>query len=286
VRINNYAEEKKMATGKKIYRIFVLTDFILLIFFPPLLMAESVKIISFSAPPFMGETKYSSDGVLIELTKELLQASSIESQIEMLPRARANITFGEGKVPLYIGPAKSLNANFREHITQIPLLVVLNVIFYKKNNFPNFSFQQIADLDNYLIGVILGGGNERTIKKNNLIFEPVHSYNSLFKMLDAGRNELVIAPILSAKIAIEEISPYGINNFTYYRDKPFQAVPGSVIINNNLDPSRILIHKINAGLATIYKNGTWLKTMEKYYGKGEVPERSITLIEYYINSNP
>lgn len=274
-----------MAIGKKANRLLFLAIFILLLLFSSELAAESVKVISFSAPPFMGSTRHSADGVLIELTKELLKASSIEAQIDMLPRARANITFEEGKIPLYIGPAKSLNKDFRKHITQIPLLIVLNVVFYKKNQFPNFRFKQFTDLNNYSIGVILGGGNERTVKKNDLNFESVQSYKSLFKMLNAGRNELVIAPILSAKIAIEEIFPYGIKDFVYYRENPFQTVPGALIINNHLD-SGTLLNKINAGLATIYANGTWLKTMEKYYGKGEVPEHSINLIKNYINSGP
>lgn len=255
-----------------------------IVFFQSAAVSEPVSVISFSAPPLTGECKYSEDGVGIELVKEIFKVSAIDVQIKMLPRARATATFERGGIPVYLSPVETLSRNFRHHVTEIPLLVVRNVVFYKKSRYPHFSWKQYADLKNYVIGVFLGGASERTAKANGLKIDSVPTVDQLIKKLDADRYDLFVIVDLAGKMAIEKNFPDRINDFAYDEDTLFGSPLLQILVNNEHAQSAALIPKIKNGLEVIFTNGTWLKVMEKYYGEGKVAKQSIKLVEDFIQS--
>jgi len=255
-----------------------------LVCFQCTLKAETISVIAFSIPPLMGESLYSKDGLQIELLKEIFKVSAIDLDVVMLPRARANFTFEKGEIPLFLGPIETLNEDFRRHVTAIPLFVTQTVVFYSKSRYPNFSWKQYSDLKNYVIGVLLGGSVDKLAKANGLKTDPVVTTDQLFKKLNAERNDLVIAADLSGKLSIEKIFPEKVNEFAYDEETPFSTPLAQVIVNNEHIQSTTLIPKMTHGLEVIFTNGTWLNIMEKYYGKGHVPERSIALIKDFIKS--
>jgi len=252
--------------------------------FPFHLTAETIDVIAFPAPPIMGETKYSKDGLQVDLIKAILKISSTQINVEMLPRARANAYFEEGKKQLFLGPVESLNRKFRKHCSKVPLFVVHNVLFYKKSRFPNFSITKIEELGGYLIGCIFGGSSAKTAQKRGLNIDTAKSYKSLFLKLTMDRNDFLIAPILSGKLAVEKNFPMKISEFAYYEDTPVLMVAANVIINKNLDKSGLLTNKIKNGLKSIWESGTWIKIMEKYYGKNRTPKQSSKTIGGYCSS--
>ncbi len=252
--------------------------------FPLRLMAESVGAIAFTSAPLMGESKYSKEGLQIDLLRAVMSITAMDLTVEILPRARANVKYQEGHVPIFLGPTQTLTDDFRKHVTEIPLFVVQNVVFYKKAKFPQFSFKQYSDLKKYSIGVLRSGASEKIGAAYGLKFDRAPAATNLMKKLDADRTELAIAVDLAGMLTIEELFPDRANTFDYYKETPFLLLRAQIIVNNDYPQAKSLIEKMRAGLRIIYANGTWLKIMEKYYGTGNVPERSKRLVEDYIKS--
>ncbi len=247
-------------------------------------MAESVSAIAFSSAPLMGESKYSKEGLLVDLVRAVTSAAALDVAVEMLPRSRANVKYQDGHAPIFLGPIQTLTDHFRKHVTEIPLFVVQNVVFYKKTRFPHFAFTQYSDLRKYSIGVLRGGASEKMGIAYGLTLDQAPAAKNLMKKLDAGRTELAIAVDLAGMLAIEELFPDRASTFGYYKEMPFLSLRAQIIVNNDYPQAKPLIEKMRAGLRIIYSNGTWLKIMEKYYGTGNVPDRSKKLVEDYINS--
>lgn len=249
-----------------------------------LVASNKLELITFDYPPYMGENKVSKDGVLCELVKEAFKVSGVDTEVNILPVKRAMTQISDNYSLAYIGLINNFNDATKANLQEFPLMKIKFVLFYLKEQFPyGFNYTNYSDLNNYSIGVLMGGITDMVGKQNNLKIEPVTSLDLVFKKLEASRNDFGVAVDLSGMFLIEKLFPNKKDKFTYNNVKPFVSSKGSLLLNKKHPEYQTYVGKLKDGLKTIYKNGTWLKILEKYYGKGKVPKDSIALIEETIS---
>lgn len=256
----------------------------LILFFPSVLMASSeVKVITFYAPPLIGESDIAPDGIAVELLKAVLSGSNFKPVIVTYPRPRANMAFYNHAGELYLGSSQALDQHRRRELVGIPLMAIPNLIFYKKSQFPHgFSWSEYPDLKPYRIGVLRGGSSEKTASRAQLNYEDVTSLEQLFRKLDSNRTNLVSVFDLSGWTTLHKLYPARLAEFAACDNKLFSTAELQATLFINGPRTQALVTAIRQGLLRIYLDGRWLAIMEKYYSKEHIPPASLRLIQAYL----
>lgn len=245
---------------------------------------KTLELVTFTYPPFMGESALSKDGLLVTLVKEACQSEGVNTKVTYLPTARANQQLASGESLAFIG-LNNFDNSVKDHLTVYPFLNLRFIVYYLKESFPTgFKFTALSELKPYTISVLLGGITDRIGQANQLKVEGVTSLEAVFQKLYSKRNDLAVSVDLSGPTIIKALFPGKENQFEAYQDKPFVSIPGSLILNQKHPDYQIYQEKIRNGLVKIVKNGQWLKIMEQYYGKGKVPKDSLQLVDNYIKT--
>lgn len=266
---------------KEIKKILIL---ILMLFGAPAFGEDKVlEILTFDYPPLFGESKYSKEGLMVELAQSAFDSVGIKTKVKFLPIKRAMSQISHNEAIAYLGGIYSFDSVDRKNLEEFPLLRIRFVCFYLKERFPTgFTFTKLSDLKKYSIGVLAGGLTDTVGKANGLNVEGVNSLSSIFLKLNADRNDIGVAFELSVKSQIEELFQGNENKFEIYYDVPFVSTDATLLLNKKHPEYKFYSEKYKIGVKNIVKNGKWLSIMEKYYGKGKVPYDSKKLMEDVI----
>ena len=245
--------------------------------------AEPIKVSGYDYPPLMGASKLGQDGVETEIIQAIFQAAGLEPSIKLFPRLRAMNNLLILDSPLYVGGITNFDKKDQANLFQIPTLLNINLLFYLKAKYPQFSFNSYADLKNYLIGLGIGSSPEKVAKENGLKYEAISEMDTLIKKLYVKHNDLVVMMDLAGALLINEIYPGREGEFASYTAKPFYVTQRGLVLNKNHPDAARLEPMLKKGLKTIYENGTWLRIMEKYYGSGKVPKDTIQYVANFVH---
>lgn len=240
-----------------------------------------MEFVTFPYPPFMGKSGVSEDGLLIDLVKEALLTQNIQLKISYAPTKRAMATFLENEVPAYIGLVDNFSQADRAIIDNIKLVPIRFMCFYLSKTFPNsFTFDTYQDLKSYSIGVMVGGLTEKIAIENKLNYDSAPDIDAVFKKLILNRNQVGVAVDLSINNYIAEKGKASENLFSVHK-KPFIVAQSSLLLNKKNPQYAVYSEKILSGLKAIAQNGTWLRVLELYYGKGNAPSEALQNLASY-----
>lgn len=241
--------------------------------------AETIEVLAFSYPPFMGETVLGKDGLMIEMVRAAFAEEDVDVKVTYLPTKRAMFLVSNDEALAYIGILKIFSEEDQRKLEELSIFKLRFLAFYLKKKFPNgFTFNSYEDLKSYNIGV-LPGLTEAVGKANGLKVETANNLEVVFKKIGAGRNDLGLAVDLSIEVLLRELFGNRRDEFAIYQDKPFVTAESTLLLNTKHSDYSKFAPKFKKGLKKIYENGKWQMIMEKYYGKGNVPKISVDLIK-------
>jgi polar amino acid transport system substrate-binding protein len=238
----------------------------------------TLHFISSETPPFWSQTLYL-DGMCGEILHEISKEIGIKTIIEYQPTIRMIESVGYN---LLGNPGFFLyNHDFS---TIIPIAVIrLALFYYKPHHNKGIAHSRLEDLKGYTIGIMKGSLSHADISffsEYGIQFEESYSKESLFKKLMLGRIDLCIEIELSGLKIINRLFPDEAYKFSRLEIQR-SITPVTVMIENNYPNGRQLGWDIKKGLEAIIKNGKYHKILEKYYGKGNIPDDWFKLLERY-----
>lgn len=101
---------------------------------------ETIKVISAIYPGLEGKTNLGDDGLNIEILKVLCKEAGIDLEVKQYPRNRALQLLKSGDSQIYLGSITHLDKNMRKDYIEVPISIVVSVLFYMKEKYPNFSW--------------------------------------------------------------------------------------------------------------------------------------------------
>ena len=231
------------------------------------IMVSSTVYPSFSQPDVMPGK---GNGVLYDLTTQAFKAVGAEVQIDFVPMARIVWSVTKNNYAAALGTINWFARKRKDHLVEaVDLLNVNIVLFYKKERFPDgISYEQLSDLKPYKVGSIRGSSTLPLLEKAGINAELVAELDQNFKKLDAGHIDLTVAVDLTGLNIIKQLFPNSTSRFSIVKKPVLTLVTSMVFPKEKIHP-RITFIK---GLDIILENGTFYKTIEKYYGKDYLPE--------------
>lgn len=94
---------------------------------------------------------------------------------------------------------------------------------------------------------------------------------SQVRKLHKGRADLAIIGLLTGKELIKRLYPNEVDSFQVL-SKPFLELPSSICFYKAYPQVEQYTQKFIQGFTKIKRNGTYIKIMEKYYGKESIPK--------------
>jgi polar amino acid transport system substrate-binding protein len=209
------------------------------------------------------------DGILGGIVREAFKNAGYQVHINYIPYARAVMYIKEGKYPVNLG-TWSVFANDPEKVN-ISYVSCFNVAWrFFSYDKPVPQYKELKDLKGFKIGTYLGAMDNPIFAENGLKVEEKTNMDSLVKMLQMNRLDLVSITDAAFIQKAKELFPTEIEKFKF--EKPWIVVDGSVMFSNK-HPDGLKFYKIFLEESKkLNSSGYILSSLEKYYGKGKVPE--------------
>jgi len=155
----------------------------------------------------------------------------------------------------------------------IPIAVYQAAFFSYVPDYPDkISIRRLADLKGYRIGILKGTLVDRAyFEKAGIVFEESYSQESLFKKLRLGRIDLCLEIDLVGHQIISRLFPEQVDDFASIHLPKSKAVI-AILLASDYPQARAIGKKYREGLKRIIRNGKYRQILEKYYGKGKVPD--------------
>ena len=209
------------------------------------------------------------DGILGGIVREAYKNAGYQVHFNYVPYARAVMYFKEGKYPVHVATMATF-ANDPEK-ANISFVTCFNVSWrffsYEK---PVPQYKELKDLQGLKIGTYLGSMDGPILVENGIQVEEKTNMDSLVKMLQMKRLDLVSITDAAFIQKAKELFPKEIEKFKF--EKPWIVVDGSVMFINK-HPDGLKFYKIfQEESKKLNSSGYILSSLEKFYGKGKVPE--------------
>lgn len=243
--------------------------FLYIIFNAPLPVLADEQIIEFGSsetPPFWS-AHMPDDGMGGEVLHAISQEIGVKSVIKFFPLKRALIYLTSncvGTPELFPG---------KDFYAIIPIAVCRLAFFYYKPHYEKeITYRGLDDIRGYTLGVMRGALDDVSFfEKNGINVVQLNSEESMIKMLKNGRIDLCGVIKLSGIYTINKLFPDDAENFSNFEIKG-TVTPVAVMIDKHLPGGKELGEKYVNGLKRIIENGKYVEILEKYYGRGEIPQ--------------
>lgn len=225
------------------------------------------EIITFVYPPY---TVGDGSGILEQIVDTVSKETSIRFSLLFYPRARAKIYFEEKKAgALFLGE-RSYFPSLSEELESLPLLHFRTVFVYIKKRFPEFEYTALSDLKGRYVGITLGSIYTEPFKKAGLIIDNAPLEKQIVKLVK-GRIDFWHTVDVTAINMIEEYYPERSETFSFIEETNLTA---ELVVTKNSSVKQAY-KKFCDSFNSMKKNGTYLKILEEYYGKGLVPDKAM-----------
>lgn len=226
---------------------------------------ERITIAAFEYPPIYQNAE--SKGLSGEIVIEAFKAAGIEAELRFYPVARMILNVADGKEVCGIGGSVLFEAP--EIASEVRVSEVVQYVsqgfLYDSRKYPlGFRFESLEDLKAYRIGVLYSSGIMKFLEKEKLRLEPSTSHKSAALQLHTGKVDLWAIVDLTGLMYVRELFPKDAH--FYKNTRPFNRGDVSLVCSKRRDPQQRYGEKFKKGLATIKRNGTYLRIMAKYYG--------------------
>lgn len=240
----------------------------------PAAHAEQITLTAFDYPPYMDES-LPGKGLFCELVSEAYQAVGYDVSFTFYPLKRSTQYVIDGKALAQLGTEWNFPEDARKNDVQsVPLFYYRVVGFHLKDKFNAISFKTLKDLKGYRLGVIRGSSDAAILMGHpdlNLKIEHATTMEQMFKIVNAGRNDIGFAVELSGLTFIAKHYPNEQERWVMTEDA-IQGIIADVVFSKKYPDVEKYLNAFQEGIQRIRDNGTYLRIFEKYYGAGKVPD--------------
>lgn len=234
---------------------------------------RTVQITTIDYPPLMGPE----EGLMTDLVRAAFNSQSYSVNFVIVPMARIPWSITHSNSDAVIGSI--LWFKEKEVIEKISFQTIYYSgvhFFYRKAQFPaGITYDELTELDQYKVGYIQSGSILRLLNESGIHPQLVKDLTTNTRKLKTKRIDMFIATELGGWGAIKKIYPDKVAQFAM-TPRPILDMMGSgdILFPNK---SRHLKEIFAAGFSQLKDDGTYLKILEQYYGKGHIPENLLTL---------
>jgi len=230
----------------------------------PALAQNTVSVCSVDYQPYTRSDQ--GEGIWPELVSAAFQTAGVKAGWEVLPSVRCNEMARSGNILAAFNSVKTWGDGDKELIT-VPSPTMFNidmVAFYDSRKLPQGpEFGSVQDLGKYKVGLLQGTGSIAVFTGAGVAFQAIPSIESMVKMLDAGRVDVIVLGDLVGLYNFKKYLPASADAFKY---KSVYTSPVDLGFSTKAPDSRALFEKYQQGMRTIKKNGTYMSIFAKYYG--------------------
>lgn len=229
----------------------------------------SINIATIDYPPLMG----AKEGLMTDIVREAFLTQSYQVNFTLVPMARISWSVIQSDSDAAIGSIFWFKGE--DTLEQVKFSTIYYTgmhFFYRKAQFPQgINYQNLSDLNQYNIGYIQSGSMLNILHEAGIKPELVKDLATNSRKLKNERIDMFVATELGGLGAIKKLYPDQMNQFAM-TPRPILDIIGSgdiVFPNRNLHLKKIFA----LGLSAIKRNGHFVKLLEKYYGKGNIPAK-------------
>jgi polar amino acid transport system substrate-binding protein len=195
--------------------------------------ARTLVVAINDAPPYRIVTETADEpvysGIYVDVVREAARRAGIDLVFEVVPFKRALFLMEQGEADLMLGPNRTDERQrymyyFGAALPNEPKVIYTGLV--------DANVVEIKDLEHKLIGVLRGANYGWQLDEaRDLRFVEAVDYETLFRMLDLGRIDALIAPELLALEHIQRFGPFRIKK----ADLMFQGQPSFIAISRKSD---------------------------------------------------
>lgn len=225
---------------------------------------RTVVIAANAWPPYV-EDKSSTSGMATELVVKSLAKVGMKVELVFVPWARALDGVKHGRYaasyPWLITPERQVFAWYTK-----PIVGFKYVFFYRKDKFESITFQTLKDLRGYSIVGMLGYYYKRMFADANLDVEYKLDGDIAFRMLEAGRADLLAEDEVVGWYRLKRDYPDA--HTVFASSRPYTTLPGHMIISKQNPEGEKLLEAFDRGLQVLHETGEYQRIVERYKSKG------------------
>ncbi|GAA5317579.1 MAG: hypothetical protein AseanaTS_27840 [Candidatus Pelagadaptatus aseana] len=227
---------------------------------------SSVSLATFNYYPY----QHHGEGMMIELYREALAMQNIRLDVHIYPILRGVAEMLEHKVDAFSPGLFFIDdALAQGQVTVVPTFRIQYGWFYKGDNDPRgrqdltgtilvtpTPVKSVAPYDQFF--------HERGAK-----IETIESPDRLLRMVASERATFASAPLLPGWLMLKKFRPQQLDQFGFAAYGPLMC---TLAFSTSNPRTTYLKAQFEQGLQVIIANGSYLQILERYWGKGNVPQ--------------
>ena len=229
----------------------------------PALAQNTVTVCSVDYQPYT-KTELS-EGIWAELVNAAFSTAGITAKWEVLPSTRCNEMARNGSALAAFNSVKTFENDKGLIVIESATMFNIDMVaFYDSRRMPNgLEFDTIKDLGKYQIGLLQGTGSIAVFTNAGVNFQTILSIESMVKMLDKGRLDVIVLGDLVGLYNFKKYAPESVDAFKY---KSVYNSPVDLGFSTKFPKYDFYFDKYQEGMKTIKKNGTYMSIFAKHYG--------------------
>jgi ABC-type amino acid transport substrate-binding protein len=228
---------------------------------------DTVELLTTEYEPFCG---VKGNTMWCDLVNTAFAREGIDVKWQSYPQDREKSMVSEGTSVAFLSSTLVVAQNEKPNfiMNENPMIYVSIVAFFPKKKFPTgLGLRNASDLKGNTVGVVLGTGSVTVLQKAGVTIDGAPDKDSLMKKLVAGRQTIAVVADLTGLYALQESFPNKVDDYKY---EMVYSSPIDLIFSKNNFRSVELRNKFNSGISKIKADGTFMKTLTKYYPKGQI----------------
>lgn len=220
-------------------------------------------------PPYVSESM-DYFGLSGEILIKALEGSPYEVVPVFLPPTRGEYEFLGGKYPVSLYN-NAIFFDYPELAFEYSLRV--QYTFFYNSDYRKVEWESMEDLSGLSVGVLRVGENNRyrdMLNESGLIVSEVGRLDQLYRLLESGRLDLILAVDLSTQVILEQMFPG--NTSIKKTDKTYRDILGGPWFYLPHPQAEGVREAFVAGRKRLIENGEYYAILEKYYTPWKVPD--------------
>ncbi|WP_147818709.1 substrate-binding periplasmic protein [Salidesulfovibrio onnuriiensis] len=238
----------------------------------PAMAQESVTLAVDIWPPYVtGQGDNEVGGFVTDIVRQAFTATGMKTEISFSSWKRCieGVKHGEftASYPWYDIPERHEFALFSE-----PICRLRYSIFYRRDRLGEFDYQNISDLKEYTVATLRGTIGEVLLKEAGVKALYPLTPDLCFRMLMAGRVDIVVEDLAAGRALIRNDYPDMIGKIATAK-KPLKDDPAHLIVSRKNPAAQHIVERFNRGLEVLRESGEYDMILKSYdvqeLGKGQ-----------------
>ncbi len=222
---------------------------------------------STDTPPFWSK-RLPADGMCGEILHTIAEQIKVKVHIKYIPVGRISWHYKHGN---HLGNPRFWLGH-QQFSAIVPIAMFRTAFFYYRPHLGTIDYKTIHSLKGYTLGVLIGTVDDLSyFEAKGIDLYQSASESLLIKMTKVRRIDLCALAKLTGQTTIRSLFPDEVDQFAHI-DFPESVVPIAIMIDSQQPEGKQLGENFRKGLKSIIDSGVYAMILEKYYGKGAIPD--------------